>query len=238
MEISAGMTVAVVGGGCGAGATTLACGLAVRAHAARRTVVAVDADPAGGGLDVALGIETEQGVRWPELQGAAGALDGARLIERLPADRDGLAVLSHGRQWRPMPGALTAGALDALAEVSELVVVDVGRSLPEEQLAEVLDRCRAVLLVARGTATGLAAAGATVDRLGVPVQLVVRDLPARLSAEVGQSLGVPVVTAIASDRRLEADAARGVPPGARERSDFAGRCDEILRDLLIGRAAA
>ncbi|WP_265443176.1 hypothetical protein [Flexivirga meconopsidis] len=238
MDLSAGMTVAVVSGGGGAGGTTLTCGLAVRAHAARRSVAAVDADPAGGGLDVAFGLETESGARWRQLQGASGALDGGRLLGRLPQRADGPAVLSHGRQWHPVADELMVRAIDGLAAVTELVIVDVGRALQDEAMRALLRRCDAVILAARGTACGLAAAGATADRLGVSAQLVVRDLPAGLVAEVAASLGLPVAAVIASDRHLSADATRGLPPGSRERSEFTARCDEILRDLLTSAAAA
>ena len=65
--------VAVVGGRGGAGATTLACALAVTAARAGRRVLLVDGDPLGGGIDLVFGGEGDRGLRWPDLEAARGA---------------------------------------------------------------------------------------------------------------------------------------------------------------------
>jgi ATPases involved in chromosome partitioning len=122
-------TIAVLGGGTGAGATTLLVALAVRAHAAGRRVGSVDADPCGGGLDVAFGIETEPGVRWEDLLGSDGPLDGERLVERLPAGDNRPSVLSFGRQWCTVADELFERTLSGLRPVHDLLLVDVGRQL-------------------------------------------------------------------------------------------------------------
>ncbi|MEU6650489.1 septum site-determining protein Ssd [Streptomyces sp. NPDC046900] len=58
------LTVGVIGGRGGAGASTLACALAVTSAREGRHTLLVDADPLGGGLDVLLGGETTAGLRW------------------------------------------------------------------------------------------------------------------------------------------------------------------------------
>ncbi len=115
--------VGVVGARGGVGASTVAAALALRVHrhgwhAERRRprrrgtgragatadvprVVLVDLDPAGGGLDVHLGIEDVPGVRWPDLAGARGDVSGPELTDLLP-DWAGVTVLS-GDRWRPGP---------------------------------------------------------------------------------------------------------------------------------------
>src|SRR4051812_644281 len=62
-----GRILAVIGGGGGAGASILAGGLAVTAVATGHRTLLIDADPLGGGLDLLLGWEQVDGLRWPAL---------------------------------------------------------------------------------------------------------------------------------------------------------------------------
>lgn len=70
------LTVGVLGGRGGAGASTLACALALTSAREGRRTLLVDADPLGGGLDVLLGGEAAEGLRWrrslPPAAGSAG----------------------------------------------------------------------------------------------------------------------------------------------------------------------
>jgi secretion/DNA translocation related CpaE-like protein len=229
-----GRTIAVLGAGTGAGATTLLVALAMRAHAAGRRVGAVDADPCGGGLDVAFGIETAPGVRWEDLLGSDGPLDGERLMERLPAD-GGPRVMSFGRQWCTVPGELLDRALDGMRAVHDLLLVDVGRHLATPDSVAGYDE---LVLVARGTAAGLAAAGATAQRIERAPQLVVRGTGHAAAHEAADALGMQLAAVLPTDRRLAVDAERGVPAGSRRRSAYVAECDRLLRDLLLPGAVA
>ena len=222
------MTIAVLGGGTGAGATTALAALAMRATAAGREVVVIDADARGGGVDVAFGIETEPGVRWEDLLGSDGPLDGPRLAERLPAHWAGPLVLSFGRQWCTLPDDLLERAVSALAAVSELTLVDLGRDTATSTIG-----CHELLLIARGTPCGLAAAGATAQRLERPARLVVRGLPQPRAREAAEALGLDLAGCLPEDRHLAGDSDRGLPPGSRGRSAYADACDRLLRDLLL-----
>lgn len=228
-------TIAVLGGGTGAGATTLLVALAVRAHAAGRRVAAIDADPCGGGLDVAFGVETESGVRWEDLLGSDGPLDGERLLERLPSADDGPSVLSFGRRWCTVAGELLDRTISGLGAVHDVLLIDVGRHLVAPETVAGYDE---LLLVARGTAAGLAAAGATAQRIGRLPQLVVRGAGSAAAQEAAGALGLELGALVPDDRRLAADAERGLPAGSRARSAYVGECDRLLRDLLLSGAAA
>src|SRR5262249_19534242 len=87
-----GLTVGVVGGSGGAGATTFACALGQLA-AREGTAVVVDLDPLGPGLDRVLGLEATEGVRWDELCQTTGRLSARALREALPR-RVSLGVLT------------------------------------------------------------------------------------------------------------------------------------------------
>ncbi|GGB26620.1 hypothetical protein GCM10011492_16090 [Flexivirga endophytica] len=228
-------TVAVIGGGTGAGATTLLVALAMRAQAAGRRVCAVDADPCGGGLDVAFGIETGPGVRWEDLLGSDGPLDGARLAERLPGRDTRPGVLSFGRQWCTVPDELFDRTLEGLRDAHDLVLIDVGRHRATRATVAGHDE---LVLVARGTASGLAAAGATAQRIERLPSLVVRGAGAPSAREAAAALGMQLAAVLPTDRRLAIDAERGVPAGSRARSAYVGECDTLLRDLLLGEDVA
>src|SRR6185436_12518775 len=99
--------IGVVGGSGGVGASVLTAAIAVRAAQAGLRVACMDGDRLGGGLDVTLGIEQEHGVRWPDLAGARGRIDGPELLRRLPCV-DGVHVLSFDRARDVLPAAEVA----------------------------------------------------------------------------------------------------------------------------------
>ncbi len=133
---SMGHVIAVIPASGGAGATTLAAAVAVRAAAAGREVVAVDLDVFGGRLDVVLGVEQEPGWRWDRLQDVAGIVDGVGLARELPR-LGSISVLAGGprpdSESRSPTGA--AGAADrrlrdvvaGLSRAHDVTVLDLGR---------------------------------------------------------------------------------------------------------------
>ncbi|HEY5049644.1 MAG TPA: septum site-determining protein Ssd, partial [Acidothermaceae bacterium] len=90
------LTVAVIGGRGGAGASTLAAALAVTAMRGGRRVMLVDADPYGGGADLLFGGAHAAGLRWCDIAGASGRIGGEELHAALP-HIGSLAVLSYDR---------------------------------------------------------------------------------------------------------------------------------------------
>ena len=92
-----GAVVAVVSGRGGAGGSTLAAALALAGTRRGLRSTLVDMDPAGGGIDLLFGLETEPGPRWSELaQWRDGRLCGRSLRDALPTyaahSRHGLAA--------------------------------------------------------------------------------------------------------------------------------------------------
>ncbi|MBS2531309.1 P-loop NTPase [Catenulispora sp. NF23] len=92
-----GAVVAVLSGRGGAGGSTLAAALALAGTRRGLRSTLVDLDPAGGGIDLLFGLETEPGPRWSELaQWRDGRLCGRSLREALPTyaahSRHGLAA--------------------------------------------------------------------------------------------------------------------------------------------------
>lgn len=121
-HVVGGTLIRIIGARGGCGATTLAAGVA--AHLADHTgTVLIDGDPAGSGLDVALGLESRDGLRWADLAAVRGPVPPSSVIARLPG-ADGIPVLSHGpgptdtgSAWLPVVSSLLAGVRTAVADV-------------------------------------------------------------------------------------------------------------------------
>ncbi|YCH14985.1 CpaE-like family protein [Arthrobacter sp. D1-17] len=125
-----GVVLGVTGGCGGAGATTAAIWISQAAACLGVRVLLVDADPWGGGVELALAAEESPGLRWPDLADARGSIDPGQLADALPV-AGGFSFLSWpGSRERPAPvdASTVAGVLDAARRGFELVVVDIGRN--------------------------------------------------------------------------------------------------------------
>jgi secretion/DNA translocation related CpaE-like protein len=229
-------SLGVVGASGGVGVSTLAAGLATRAALAGHEAAVLDLDRGGGGADLVLGCEREPGPRWADLAGASGQVDPELLLERLPRSEHGVAVLTGGRRWHPLPESSVAAVRTSLLGAVDVLVIDLARAVPPW-----ITDLDAVLLVTGGTVSALAAAEVMTDRLlqaGAAPWLVTRHLEPRWEGAVSEALEVPVLARIPDDRRMADDLEVGRSPGSRSRSSFTRVCDELLRSVLIERAVA
>ncbi|MEZ0448181.1 septum site-determining protein Ssd [Cellulomonas sp. ICMP 17802] len=227
------LVVGVVAGRGGAGASTLAA--AVARHLSRRTAtVLVDLDRASGGIDVLLGLESADGVRWPDLADARGDVPGADVLALLPR-WGACAVLSADRE-RPGPPepAVVADVLHALTTETGAVVLDLDRAATAagESLAPA---CDAVLVVAPRDLRTVAGTLVVRPRLdGVPAWLVVRGpAPGGLGgAELSAAVDLPVLGTLPTDRGLVAALERGgVPARGRTARAVARLVGALEREL-------
>ncbi|MGW4230388.1 septum site-determining protein Ssd [Streptomyces sp. NPDC004980] len=222
------LTVGVMGGRGGSGASTLACALAVAAARSGRRTLLVDGDPLGGGIDVLLGGEESEGMRWPDFARSKGRVGGSALEESLPA-LHGLRVLSWGRDNDVIvpPPAMQA-VLAAARRLGGVVVVDLPRRV-DESVAEALAQLDVGLLVVPGELRAVAAA----KRVAAAVGAVLEDLrvvargpyTAGLDEQwVAQALGLPLVGDLPLETGLSAAQDSGLPPGGNSRSPLARFC--------------
>lgn len=120
--------VVVVGSAvAGVGASTLAALLARELTERGCKSVLVDADLNGGGLDVLLGVEDEDGSRFGDISAPLGKVDGKALLRELPV-WDGVPLLACN-PWRsetPQSWEIQA-CIRALAQVKDAVIVDAGQ---------------------------------------------------------------------------------------------------------------
>ncbi len=225
-----GVVIGVLGGCGGAGASTLAVGLATAAARRGDRVLALDADPLGGGLDLLLGAEELPGARWPDLVRARGRLSAATLDYALP-HMNGVAVLAHARNAGT---AVPADAVTALMETAvrgyDLVVVDIGRALVTGKSAGPwLEHMQALVIVVPNRLSAVAAAMSLLGCLGSGrggMHLVVRQRSAGLgAAEIGQALGLTPVS-MREQSAVPAGVDRGELPGG-----FLRACGQLHRKI-------
>ncbi|WP_234433206.1 septum site-determining protein Ssd, partial [Streptomyces sp. NRRL WC-3549] len=191
------LTVGVMGGRGGSGASTLACALAVTAARSGRRTMLIDGDPLGGGIDVLLGGEESEGMRWPDFARSKGRVGGGAFEESLPA-LHGLRVLSWGRddEVAVQPQAMQA-VLAAARRRGGVVVVDLPRRV-DDSVAEALAQLDAGLLVVPGELRAVAAAKRVASAAGTVAQdlRVVARGPYSAGLDehwVARALGLPLV---------------------------------------------
>ncbi|KUH39872.1 MULTISPECIES: septum site-determining protein Ssd [Streptomyces] len=212
------LTVGVIGGRGGAGASTLACALAVAAARGGRRTMLVDGDPLGGGLDVLLGGERERGLRWPDFAASQGRVAGAALEESLPS-LHGLRLLSWDRgETVAVPPEAMRSVLAAARRCGGVVVVDLPRRV-DDATVEALAQLDMGLLVVPGELRAVAAARRVAAMAGMvldDLRLVVRGPYAAGVDEawIARVLDLPLAGEVPVEPRLLASLDGGAPPGA------------------------
>jgi secretion/DNA translocation related CpaE-like protein len=222
----------VVGGACGgAGASTVATAVAL---AAAPGVTLVDADPWGAGLDLLLGAERTDGLRWPELSGLRGRVAGDALLAALP-DVAGVSVVAPSRSSpQPVPPDALVAVVDAARSVGCPVVVDLPRSAGGDAPPVAADADLAVLVVPARlrAATAARLLVEAPDSAWAGVQLVVRQVPGGLAREeVADVVGRPVLADLAHDRSAVPRGERGEPPQVSARSPLGVVARRVLAAL-------
>jgi secretion/DNA translocation related CpaE-like protein len=235
---SRGLTIGVVGGSGGSGATTLACALGqVAGHSG--PAVVIDVDAWGPGVDRVLGLDLVDGVRWDALGHATGRLSARALRESLPR-RDGVAALTWyaGPEPRTLQAFAVREALSAARRGHDTVVVDLPRGW-DELTEEVVTRCDHVLVTVVPTVAGASSAAHVCARFADPgaLGLVVR----------GSGIGdddlttltrAPVVLRMNDQRGLAEATDLGLGPVRSRRGPLGRSASALLESLGVAAARA
>ncbi len=227
-----GQVVGVIGGRGGAGASTLTVALACAANRRQWTSMVIEADPLGGGLDLMLGLEDSEGLRWPDLAASRGRVSAGSLSSAV-LSAGGIGVLPWARDdvLSVSPDAV-ASVLSAAARANDLVVVDLPRLL-DPAASEAAARCSVVYLLVPAEVRAVAAAARVAvgaSLVAAQLELVVRGpAPSGLDAEdIADALGLPLAGSMKPEPRLAAALERGETPGARPRGPLARLADELV----------
>ncbi|MFE2426619.1 septum site-determining protein Ssd [Streptomyces sp. NPDC059373] len=231
------LTIGVVGGRGGAGASTLACALAVTAARSGRRTMLVDADPLGGGLDVLLGAERAAGLRWPDLAESRGRVNSGALEESLPRTH-ALSVLSWDRgDAVVIPPQAMRSVMGAARRRGGVVVVDLPRRI-DDAVTEALTQIDVGLLVVPAELRAVAAAGRVASRIG----MVLKDLRVVARGPFGSGhlgdeaiaklIGLPLAGELPLEPGLSAALDCGEAPGADARGPLARFCSAFLAEAL------
>ncbi len=238
----AGRVLAVIGGRGGAGASILASGLAITAVMARHRTLLIDADPLGGGLDLVLGWENVDGLRWSSLARAGSQAKPGPLLDSLP-HRGDLVLLSFSRdQGAFVPSDAMAATLDAGRRGRDVIIVDLPRHLDDASVLALQEADRAVLIVPAELRA--AAAASKVVRMirthRSDLSLVVRGpAPGKLRArEVAKALRLPLAGTLRPEPALCQAIERGDAPILDGRGSLAVLCRRLLNDLFSGERPA
>jgi secretion/DNA translocation related CpaE-like protein len=234
--------VAVIGGRGGAGASVLAAGLAVTAARSGLRTLLVDADPLGGGVDLILGWESLDGLRWPALSQASGRVSPPALVEVLP-QRGELVVLSWDRgDVLAVPAEAMATALDAGRRGQDLVVVDLPRRLDDASVLALGAADRAYLVVPaelRACAAAARVAAAAAPHCPALSVVVRGPAPGGLRGpDVATALGLRLAGTLRPEPGLARGLERGEPPARDGRGPLATLCRQLLGEVGIGIAKA
>ncbi len=232
-----GVTVGVIGGSGGAGATIFAAALAQVATAVGRTLL-VDADPIGAGIDRVLGLETSDGVRWDSMLQTTGRLSSRSLREALPRTGD-LSVLT----WpTDRPASLQAFAVREVLSAGrrgfDTVVVDLPRHR-DAVVDETISRCDHVVLVSTLTVPGVSSAARVAHRLPEMTSschLVTRGGRGGVTPEAASRLlRIPLLAAMSDQRGLDEAINLGAGPTRTRRGALIRGARSAAAALLVTR---
>lgn len=230
-----GRIVAVIGGRGGAGASVLAVGLAVTAARAKLRTLLVDADPLGGGLDLVLGWEQLDGLRWPALSRADGRVDAPALTAALPSRGD-LVMLSWDRgDLLTLPSEAMAATMEAGRRGRDVVIVDLPRRLDDAATVALQSADQAFVIVPaelRATAASARVVASVLPHCA-RLSLIVRGpAPGRLKArEVAKALDLPLAGTLRPEPSLCRGLERGEPPTSEGRGPLAELCQRLIAEV-------
>jgi secretion/DNA translocation related CpaE-like protein len=233
-----GRVVTVMGAGGGAGASTLAAGLARVANTAGQRVLLVDVDPLSAGIDLVLGADDATGGRWSDVLGISGRINPNVLRDALP-NIDGITVLGPARQTSVElnPASLTQ-VMEAGVRGFDLIVVDLPCAMNALN-AYALSQATSALLITPAHVLATCRAVVVIEYIRqhtAALRFVVRQVRNGLDpAVVAEAVRVPLAHTISDRLRVLEATNTADPPDIDD--VYARSCQAILNHEQQGVAA-
>lgn len=222
------LAVSSASGGCGTSVfASLLALLAAQLQEPGEHVSLADASPDRGGLDVLLGMEADEGLRWSQIHAPLGSLDPQALVTQLP-HWSGISLLSADPWNHQVTHSWEIDATyEALCQASDVVVVDCGTNERIPHCLETGSFCRVRCFdLVPMTVQAVASERALMKQhhmQGVPIAGLVVTPPVGFCApsrgreygmlsaeEICAYLNVPVMGSLKPDRHLAASLAQGL----------------------------
>jgi MinD-like ATPase involved in chromosome partitioning or flagellar assembly len=200
----------VTGGKGGPGATVLAANLAIAMARMGKQCLLVDLDPTGGDIGAYLGperLDPKRGLL-PLLKLERSAIACEAVKRESQEVAPGLTVLLGSlRPAADLLAGRTADVLRSADRTTDVVVADLGRSVPSSPMLDGLSEVDGLFLAARPDLQGALAAERALSLIGneASVQVVaikVRRRRAADVAELSEALGRPIVASVPELRTL------------------------------------
>jgi len=195
----------------GAGASTLACALAGQYAAAGLKVALVDADPSAGGLDVVMGCEQADGMRWADILSLNGSVGAPELFESLIVNK-GIHLVAPRRGQVEVEDQQIVTTIETLASACDVVVIDTPR-VSNQVARQLIVASDEVLLVMPTTVQASSLLNALKSELpDGHCGLVVRQIPGSGLTAVGvaQAVELPLRATLPTDARIVEQVEQGL----------------------------
>ena len=235
------LTIAVMPGRGGAGASTLATGLALATAGRGEPAWLLDLDPLGGGIDAVLGAELTPGVRWCDLGDTAGRVSMRALRDAAPAVL-GVAIVSCDSRTSEGPEAAAAGSvLTAARRGGGVVILDLPRHATPARQAVLTLVDRLLVLVPADVRAVLAARQAitALERTAARIELVVRPVAGGLPpVEVSRAMDLPLGGVLGDEQCVRAAGMTGSVEDLVRGDALARLCAKLLDESAASRGRA
>ena len=229
VAVNSGKLLAVISGSGGAGGSTFAVNLGLRAVSKGESVLLIDADPLGAGIDLTLGSEEISGARWADLHPGVGRIAADTLRSALPRFQ-GLSFLSHGRSNVERSDCELLGAvIEAGRRTFDLVIVDLPRvQSPSVEL--VVEQAALTVISVRNHVRSVAASARTREWIrhlnGNSKFLITSDNKGVGTSDIAHALGATDLCEVPFIPSISTRADEGEFPTMT--SAYATACDQVL----------
>ncbi|MDR2799495.1 MAG: AAA family ATPase [Bifidobacteriaceae bacterium] len=226
-----GKTIAIVGAKGGIGTTLFSICLSLYLSKTNKTAL-VDAQAGGGGLDIALGLESKEGIRICDLVNADGKIPAERLFTQA-IDYSGLKVISSSYTNPIFPeDRIFVNILDQLKTAADITILDTPRDrLANSNFLKTLDN---LVIICSNDIQGLSGASAISNLAnGINKHIIVHKLHSFKNIKLFQNneiqryLNADILGQIKIDPYIKTSLESGMQLDIKKNSEISKLCERV-----------